>query len=358
MRGWKLNWTEDEIVSTGGPTAEGTIFLSNHDVWSGLRAGSLITFIETSNAGGEDLDTSTDVSYDPAAGDWWINISTTEEHAKGDAGLVWTVTNDGAPGEFSVGNSDWTITIVDAADNVIFGPAGEGAEGWGDGVSGREGGSLEGPVGVGDQPATLQQWLEITPQSELYDDTGSTSFGKPNVDFDHETGQFIPIQDLTPLRELVTYPFADGDFNQDGVLDAADLDALTAAINNDPTNLLYDVNLDGRVMPVDRTIWIERIKNTFFGDANLDGEFNSADFVAVLAAGEFEDDLVGNSTWATGDWDGDGDFTTSDIVRALQAGGYEQGPRSSVASVPEPTSCLLIVSGGLLVAARLRRRAA
>lgn len=356
MRGWKLKWTEDEIVSTGGPTAEGTITLSNHDIWSNLRAGSIITIIETSTAGFEGFDTSTDISYDPAAGDWWINIATMEEHAKGEAGLAQTVTNDGVPGEFSVGNSDWTLTIMDPSDMVIFGPVGEGAEGWTAGVSGREGGSLEGPLGSGDQPATLEQWRSITPASELYDDTGSTSFGQPNVDYDSETGQFSPLQDLTPLRELVTSPFGDGDFNKDGMLDAADIDALTNAIRNDPTNLLYDVNLDGRVMPVDRTLWVERVKNTFFGDANLDGEFNSADFIVVLAAGEFEDDIVGNSTWGTGDWDGDGDFTTSDIVRALQAGGYEQGPRAAVAAVPEPSSSLLLVSATLGALGCLRRR--
>jgi hypothetical protein len=351
MRGWKLNWTEDEEVAPGGPNAEGTITLSNHDIWSNLRAGSLITFIETSSADFNDIDTSTDISYDPFAGDWWINVSTTEEQEKGENAVATTVTNDGLPGEFSVGSRDWLLTIVDAADNIVFGPVGESL--WPAGISGREGGSLEGPLGLGDIPATLEQWRSITPVSEWYDDTGSTSFGLPNVDYDAETMQFSPLQDLTPLRELVTNPFASGDFNGDGMLTVEDLDALTAAVRNEPTALLYDVNQDGRVTAVDRTIWIERIKSTFFGDTNLDGEFSSADFVAVLVAGQFEDMIAGNSTWATGDWDGDGDFTTSDLVRALQAGGYEQGPRGAVAAVPEPSGLLLLSLG---LALGLRRR--
>ena len=64
------------------------------------------------------------------------------------------------------------------------------------------------------------------------------------------------------------------------------------------------------------------------GDSNHDGVFNSADFVAVLAAGEYEDGIAGNSTFEEGDWDGDGDFTTSDLVFALQQGNYvAQGHR-------------------------------
>jgi hypothetical protein len=58
------------------------------------------------------------------------------------------------------------------------------------------------------------------------------------------------------------------------------------------------------------------------GDANRDGIFNSADLVAVLAAGEYEDGVLGNSTWDEGDWDGDGDFTSRDLVLAFETGDY------------------------------------
>ena len=68
--------------------------------------------------------------------------------------------------------------------------------------------------------------------------------------------------------------------------------------------------------------------------------FNSSDLIAVFEAGEYEDDLSLNSTWAEGDWNGDGDFTSKDMVAAFLDGGYEQGPRPA-AAVPEPTTILL-----------------
>ena len=43
----------------------------------------------------------------------------------------------------------------------------------------------------------------------------------------------------------------------------------------------------------------------------------------VFQAGEYEDDIPGNSTWAEGDWDRDGDFTSSDMVAAFASGKYE-----------------------------------
>lgn len=61
------------------------------------------------------------------------------------------------------------------------------------------------------------------------------------------------------------------------------------------------------------------------GDANLDGVFNSTDLVLVWQAGEYEDTIPGNSTWAEGDWNGDGDFNTSDIIKAFQCGSYVNG---------------------------------
>ncbi|MFC1757738.1 dockerin type I repeat-containing protein [Planctomycetota bacterium] len=70
---------------------------------------------------------------------------------------------------------------------------------------------------------------------------------------------------------------------------------------------------------------------TLFGDANLDGAFNSTDFVTVFSAGEYEDDIVGNSTWSEGDWNGDGDFDSGDLVAAFSAGSYESSTRDAAA---------------------------
>ena len=72
-------------------------------------------------------------------------------------------------------------------------------------------------------------------------------------------------------------------------------------------------------------MWIHELKGTWIGDANLDGEFNSGDFVQVFAAGKYETgDFAG---WEEGDFTGDWQFNGSDLVDAFVDGGYEIGPR-------------------------------
>jgi hypothetical protein len=130
---------------------------------------------------------------------------------------------------------------------------------------------------------------------------------------------------------------AAGDFDANGLLDAADLDALTQAIRSGPSHLLFDLNADGSVGAEDRSVWIQDLKRTWFGDANLDGEFSSGDLVQVFQQGEYEDAHSGNSGWSDGDWNGDGDFDSGDFVTAFAGGGFEQGPLAAVASIPEPS---------------------
>lgn len=52
--------------------------------------------------------------------------------------------------------------------------------------------------------------------------------------------------------------------------------------------------------------------NTYLGDANLDGEFNSCDLTTVFQAAKYE--LDEDAGWAEGDWTGDGQFDTADLV--------------------------------------------
>jgi len=197
VRGWKLAWNEDEDGDdTLAGNTVGEITLSNALLWSNLRAGTLVTIIERPDAGG--FDTSTDTSFNPAAGDWTINVSTREEQGKGAAGLLQTTTNDGDPGDFSVGNDNWSISLFDETDSLVFGPLGEGETSWqGGNINSREAGSLEGP-GLG---ATLADWQAISPSSDFYDDTAGSSFGGYNVDFDG--GVFTQIQDPSALQSLV-----------------------------------------------------------------------------------------------------------------------------------------------------------
>jgi hypothetical protein len=88
------------------------------------------------------------------------------------------------------------------------------------------------------------------------------------------------------------------------------------------------------------------------GDANIDGVFNSTDLIEVLANGEYEDNMVGNSSWSEGDWTNDNEFDSGDLVEALASGCYEQA--CFAAAVPEPTGAALLLLGGLSWALRAR----
>jgi len=90
-----------------------------------------------------------------------------------------------------------------------------------------------------------------------------------------------------------------------------------------------------------------------YGDANMDGFFNSSDLVQVFQAGEYEDGIAENSYWTTGDWNGDGDFGSADLVVAFQAGQYEA--EAAVVAVPAPSAMVLLLLG-LIALSRSRER--
>jgi hypothetical protein len=144
-----------------------------------------------------------------------------------------------------------------------------------------------------------------------------------------------------------------GDFDDDGLLTAEDIDALSVEVRAGTHLPAFDLSQDGFVDDQDRRNWVVELKRTYFGDADLNGEFNSSDLVAVLQIGEYEDDQPLNSTWADGDWNGDGESDSADLVTALADGGYEQGPRPGVRAVPEPSGAELLLPT-LIVAIALR----
>ena len=123
-----------------------------------------------------------------------------------------------------------------------------------------------------------------------------------------------------------------GDFNGDGVLDAADIDDLTGQSASGLHVAKYDLNGDTLVDEDDVNVWIKDLFNSWVGDANLNGEFNSGDLVVVLSSGTYEADV--DAVWSTGDFNGDGRANSSDLVAALSDGGYELGPRAAVQAVP------------------------
>lgn len=133
-----------------------------------------------------------------------------------------------------------------------------------------------------------------------------------------------------------------GDANADEVLDLRDVNPLLeriqslSRIDSRYDNPRYDLDNDLKVTTADLAIWVKDLKKTWFGDANLDGLFDSNDLVSVFAAAEYEDGIRGNSSWETGDWNGDGEFDSGDFVVAFADGGYEMGVVARTQSVPEP----------------------
>ncbi len=84
----------------------------------------------------------------------------------------------------------------------------------------------------------------------------------------------------------------------------------------------YDLTGDGQVDDGDRDEMVFGVLQTTYGDTDLNGIFNSEDFIRVFVIGQYEDEIPGNSSWSSGDWNADGDFTTDDVVLSFQAGGY------------------------------------
>jgi hypothetical protein len=208
---------------------------------------------------------------------------------------------------------------------------------------------------VGHGGATLYPYLPGTDAPEAFynDDYGAL---KVIVDGPNATFESWSITDGGMLVDRYSLPGPStpdgpGDYNGDGLLNAWDIDLQALAPRGaNPYILKFDENADGVVDGIDRDIWVHQHRRTYFGDANLDGEFGSSDLMSVFIAGEYEDRRFGNSTWSTGDWDGDGEFTSGDLVVALADGGYEAGPRAAV--VPEPASVLLVTIAAALVAIR------
>lgn len=126
-------------------------------------------------------------------------------------------------------------------------------------------------------------------------------------------------------------------------VDPPGIDELTEAINLGLTDSRFDIDENGTVNAEDRVAWVREIGKTYFGDATLDGEFNSGDMVQVFARGKYE--TGAEALWADGDWNGDGVFASGDMVTAFADGGYERGQPTGAVAVPEPGGWLLLLLG-------------
>ncbi|MCA9172072.1 MAG: trypsin-like serine protease, partial [Planctomycetales bacterium] len=178
------------------------------------------------------------------------------------------------------------------------------------------------------------------------------------IDSDYgDQASFTRVSSFIDWIESVTGPLDPpllGDFNADGILTVEDLDSLTLAVIAPTIDLTYDVDGDLNLTDADRLYWVESLFGTIVGDSNLDGKFDSGDMVQVFQAGQYEDGLLANSTWATGDWNGDREFDTRDFIFALQHSPFDTSSGAATlatartvahsAQVPEPSGLVIFLS--------------
>ncbi len=164
-----------------------------------------------------------------------------------------------------------------------------------------------------------------------------------------------------PVAHGLTYREADrGDYNGNARIDPEDFDILRIKsalreFRESSIERAFDLNRDGIPDAGDRRSWVMDVAHTWYGDANLDGFFDSRDLIQVFAGGRYDLTRPFRAGWASGDWSGDGYFDSTDLVLAFDDGGYGAGPRTinrDASMVPEP-SCL---SGLLIVLFALRCR--
>ncbi len=177
MRGWKLAWVEGDDA--------GEIVLSDDSFWQSVLAGTLITIGELESLtaqDGSEVVNGSDTSVDFGSGDQWAHVFAADSHYI--SSTTTNVDDDqddmGNPifGRFSVGNDDWNLTILNSADENIFGPLGEGTGGVDGGVGSREVFKLETDIGA-------------NPDVASYNDGETSTLGSPNVwtDNDIQVGQ-------------------------------------------------------------------------------------------------------------------------------------------------------------------------
>ncbi len=142
---------------------------------------------------------------------------------------------------------------------------------------------------------------------------------------------------------------ADGDFDNDGDVDADDIDALFAKLSSGDG--LYDLTGDGVIDQADVDVWVQELAiiganhGTILADFNLDGAVDAGDL--ALLGGSFG--VAGDWGWATGDANGDGMIDAGDL--ALLGANFG----TIVHPIPEPMTVSLLTLGGLAMLRNRRR---
>lgn len=222
----------------------------------------------------------------------------------------------------------------------------------------------------GGEPEQILRWVSDPADDDYHDDNSTDESIELEIDnpagaksmaitfgmFDAGNDWWWAVDNIsvTASGDIIPLPTNSCDFDNDGMLDVDDIDLLIGEMRAGTNNASFDVNNDGTVDGGDLAELVEGADklNSYIGDSNLDGEFNSSDFVTVFTAAKYETGEA--ASWGQGDWNGDGLFNSSDFVSAFTSGGYEKGPRP--AAVPEPSGLALLVFSVAAVVAKSRKR--
>ena len=141
-----------------------------------------------------------------------------------------------------------------------------------------------------------------------------------------------------------------GDFDSNDSLDVADVEYLSRYIccvkyHNDGERL--DLNTDSFIDREDLRVWIEELKQTDFGDVNLDGTVTFDDFLSL------SHNFGKPGTWGNGDFNADRAVDFGDFL--ILSANFGKSP-SGLVAVPEPCASTMaaILLTALMPVARLR----
>ena len=98
-------------------------------------------------------------------------------------------------------------------------------------------------------------------------------------------------------------------------INVEDIDRFCGHLRLNDLPLMFDLDGDRAVGDDDLRVLVKDILGSVPGDADLNGRFDSEDFVAVFTAGQFNRDTP-TASWATGDWNCDGVFDNEDLIVA------------------------------------------
>ncbi|MHC4561525.1 MAG: PEP-CTERM sorting domain-containing protein [Planctomycetota bacterium] len=170
---------------------------------------------------------------------------------------------------------------------------------------------------------------------------------------------YAGLPDNTVIGPAIDTSTRDGDFNNDTVIDAADIDLLADAIATGSTESKFDVNGDTFIDEQDLidhiATLVERTDGgtgTYRGDFNLDGFVNGTD-LAIFKAGF---GLSGQG-YAQGNANTDDVVNGTDLAIFKATFGFSgtPGDGGNPPAVPEPTTLAILGCGGLALFRRYRR---